>query len=130
MKDAAIIFLIDDDNDDQEIFTLALREAAPSYHCVTAKDGIDALEKLRGGDLDPDCIFLDLNMPRMNGKLCLKEIKGELRLSNVPVVIYTTSSEIREKEQMLAMGASGFITKPAVIQELVASLKDVFVHLK
>jgi CheY-like chemotaxis protein len=129
MRDQATIFLIDDDIDDQAIFALALEELAPSFHCVTAKDGIEALAKLRSGDLKPDCIFLDLNMPRMNGKQCLKELRKEFRLSQIPVVIYTTSSESRDKEQMLAMGASAFITKPPVMEELVASLKVVLCQL-
>jgi CheY-like chemotaxis protein len=130
MKNHATIFLIDDDTDDQVIFALALGEVAPSFHCVTAKDGIEALEKLRNGEVKPDCIFLDLNMPRMNGKQCLKEIKKESNLSAIPVVIYTTSSQSRDKEQMLEMGASAFVTKPSMIQELVASLTEVFIRLK
>jgi CheY-like chemotaxis protein len=129
MKNDATIFLIDDDTDDREIFTLALGEAAPSFQCVTAKDGIEALDKLKGGEVEPDCIFLDLNMPRMNGKQCLKELKKDPRLSDVPVVIYTTSSESRDKEQMLGLGASAFVTKAPMIEELVASLKNVFIHL-
>jgi CheY-like chemotaxis protein len=129
MKDQATIFLIDDDTDDQAVFALALEELAPSFKCVTAKDGIEALEKLRGRHVKPDCIFLDLNMPRMNGKQCLNEIRKESHLGKIPVVIYTTSSEIRDKELMLSMGASAFVTKPPVMQELVASLKEVFAQL-
>lgn len=130
MRNNSIILLVDDDRDDQDIFVLALGEVAPSFNCVTAKDGIEALEKLRRGEVEPDCIFLDLNMPRMNGKQCLEEIKKEASLNKIPIVIYTTSSESRDKEEMLAMGASAFVTKPPVIRELVASLQEVFVHLK
>lgn len=122
--------MIDDDSDDQEIFALALEEVLTSYRCVTAKNGVEALEKLRSGDIKPDYIFLDLNMPRMNGKQCLAEIKKESTLNNIPVIIYSTSSESRHKEQMISMGASAFVTKPPVIPELIASLKDVFDKLK
>mgnify|MGYP003576000012 CR=1 FL=1 len=130
MKKYKTIFLIDDDSDDHEIFALALEEVAPFYNCVTANDGIEALEKLRSGHVEPDCIFLDLNMPRMNGRQCLNEIRKEYKFSQIPVVIYSTSSESREREQLLALGASAFVTKAAVIDDLVASLKDVLVHLK
>lgn len=130
MKDDATIFLIDDDSDDREIFALALEEIFPSYTCVTARDGVEALEKLRSGDVKPNYIFLDLNMPRMNGQQCLSEIKKELALNKIPVIIYSTSSESRHKEQMIAMGASAFVTKAPVIPELIASLKDVFDKLK
>lgn len=129
MKEA-IIFLIDDDSDDQEIFALALEEVPPSYTCVIAKNGVEALAKLRSGDVKPDYIFLDLNMPRMNGKQCLAEIKKETALKKIPVIIYSTSSESRHREQMITMGASAFVTKPPLIPELIASLKDVFDKLK
>jgi CheY-like chemotaxis protein len=130
MKNDATIFLIDDDSDDREIFALALEELFPSFTCVTAKNGVEALEKLMSGDVKPDYIFLDLNMPRMNGRQCLAEIKKESALGKIPVIIYSTSSESAHKEQMISMGASAFVTKPPVIPELIASLKDVFDKLK
>ncbi len=130
MKEDSTIYLVDDDDDDQEIFALALEEAAPSFTCVTAKNAIEALECLKAGFVRPDCIFLDLNMPLMNGKQCLEEIKKQTKLAEIPVVIYTTSSEPRDREQMLAMGAAAFITKPPGIDELIASLNDIFIQLK
>lgn len=130
MNDDATIFLIDDDSDDQEIFALALEEIFRSYTCVTAKNGVEALEKLRSGNVKPDYIFLDLNMPRMNGKQCLAEIRKESVLNKIPVIIYSTSSESHHMEQMITMGASAFVTKPPVIAELIASLRDVFDRLK
>lgn len=130
MKADATIFLVDDDADDREIFTLAVGEINAAYHCVTAKNGIEALDKLRSGDIKPDCIFLDLNMPRMNGKQCLEELKKESNFRDIPVVIYTTSSENRDKDQVLAMGAAAFVTKPPEIEELIASLRDILVHFK
>lgn len=129
MKNDATILLIDDDADDREIFQLALSEAAPTYTCVTTKSGIEALDRLIDGDLKPDCIFLDLNMPRMNGTQCLEGIKKESHLSTIPVVIYSTSSERRDRENTLALGASAFITKPSDISELIAALENIFAHL-
>jgi CheY-like chemotaxis protein len=83
-------FLVDDDVDDLEIFTLAVEDLRINVNCVTAADGIDALEKLRNDEaFVPDFIFLDLNMPRMNGKQCLLEIKKIERLSSTPVIIYS-----------------------------------------
>ena len=130
MKTPATVFLIDDDADDREIFALAMAEIDPSYKCVTAKNGVEALETLNLGELKPDCIFLDLNMPRMNGKLCLEEIKKQSRLQQIPIVIYTTSSGTRDKEQLLAMGAFAFVTKPPEIDQLISLLKNIFSNLK
>ena len=69
-------FLIgDDDPDDQELFLEALKEIDEDFVCVTAFDGQEVLDKLENSLFVPDMIFLDLNMPKMNGHECLKEIK-------------------------------------------------------
>jgi len=112
-------FLIDDDADDREIFAMALEDADKSYNCVTAKNGVDALEKLNSNEkFVPDYIFLDLNMPMLSGKECLKELKKISRLSHVPVIIYSTSSHEKDIEETKQMGASYFLTKPSDIRVL------------
>ena len=117
--------MVDDDTDDQEIFALALAEVDNSISCVTAKSGIEALDRLNESNFRPDYIFLDLNMPRMNGKQCLKKIKDQASLSEIPVVIYSTSSERRDIEETKALGAAAFITKPPGISELIRSLHHI-----
>src|SRR5579863_7137760 len=93
MLPAITCFLIDDDMDDQEIFKLALEEVDKSILCITANSGIDALQKLKAGNaFIPDFIFLDLNMPRLNGKQTLKQIKANPALHRVPVIIYSSSA--------------------------------------
>ncbi|HEU5147272.1 MAG TPA: response regulator [Chryseosolibacter sp.] len=119
------VFLIDDDVDDRDIFALALTEIDDSIACVTASDGIDALSRLRDRSFTPDYIFLDLNMPRMNGKQCLSAMKGEPRLQHVPIIIYTTSSEHQDITETLELGASDFLTKPTRISELTERLRFV-----
>ena len=70
------VLLVDDDIDDHEIFCMALENLENCYKCIFAKDGIEALEILKNEEIFiPDIIFLDLNMPRMNGIDCLYEIK-------------------------------------------------------
>jgi CheY-like chemotaxis protein len=125
MRKNYTVFLVDDDADDQEIFALALAEVDHSISCVTARDGMEALDKLNESDFRPDYIFLDLNMPRMNGKQCLKRIKDQASLSQIPVVIYSTSSEDRDIEESKALGAAAFITKPPGISELIRSLHHI-----
>ncbi len=119
------VFLVDDDRDDREIFIEALAEIDNSFTCFTAENGEDAINKLHANAFAPDYIFLDLNMPRMNGRECLVEIKNIKRLVNIPVIIYTTSSLQKEKEELVKLGASTFITKPANFRELCHSLKQV-----
>jgi CheY-like chemotaxis protein len=119
MKNKKICLLIDDDSDDQEIFVLALEHVTKDFTCVLVSNGSEALEKLTAENADlPDYIFLDLNMPRMNGKECLKEIKKNPSLNHIPVIIYTTSSLASDKSETATLGASDFIIKPFSISQL------------
>jgi CheY-like chemotaxis protein len=119
------VFLVDDDRDDREIFIEALAEIDNSCFCVTAENGEEALNKLHTISFIPDYIFLDLNMPRMNGRECLVEIKSIKRLKEIPIIIYTTSSLQKEQEELVKLGASMFITKPANFIDLCSSLKKI-----
>ncbi|MCW3086888.1 MAG: response regulator receiver protein [Sediminibacterium sp.] len=118
-------FLIDDDVDDQEIFSMALQEADPQVGCRFANDGIEALETLRNETFTPDCIFMDLNMPRMNGNECLVEIRKIDRLHPVPVIMYSTSSDQKLINRSKELGASDFIVKPSGLHALTDILKEV-----
>jgi CheY-like chemotaxis protein len=121
-----VCFLIDDDEDDREIFALALEKADGSYSCITAKNGPDALAILNADVAAiPDFIFVDLNMPLMHGKECLQHIKGNARFVNTPVIIYTTSSYNRDVEETRQLGASHFLVKPPGLSLLTKSLKRI-----
>src|SRR5690606_26078913 len=74
---AMTIFYIDDDDDDREFFIEAVRHINAEFLCYTAKDGRQALRELREMIVMPDFIFLDVNMPVMNGKQFLLEIKRQ-----------------------------------------------------
>jgi CheY-like chemotaxis protein len=116
------ILYADDDRDDRELMTEALSKIDPSISCQTASDGQHVLELLRNSNELPDYIFLDINMPVMDGKQCLVELKNETRLKNIPVVIYSTTQDAKEINQLYRMGASSFIQKPNNFSELCATL--------
>ena len=127
MYHGRICLLIDDDLDDHEIFSLALKEANDPVEVVRAYDGVEALTHLRDSTHErPDFIFLDLNMPRMNGKQCLELIKEDTDLKNIPVIIYSTSSEIKDLIEAQRLGAIAYIVKSASIHELTMALEDFF----
>ena len=120
-------FLIDDDPDDQEIFAMTLQEVNQSFLCVTANNGIQALEKLSAQvSFVPDFIFLDLNMPLMSGKDCLVEIKKAAHLKQVPVIIYSTSSHQKDVDDVKKIGAAHFLIKPSNINVLAKILSRLF----
>lgn len=120
-----VYFFIDDDADDQEIFGMAISEIDPSIRCVFANDGIDALEKLRVITPLPDCIFIDLNMPRMNGKECLAEIRKIERLNEIPIYIYSTSVDPKLVDECKELGAKQFIVKPPGLHLLTDILRQI-----
>jgi DNA-binding NtrC family response regulator len=111
--------IVDDDADDRKLFIDAVKEVNRHIECITASDGQQAREVLRkAGSALPDFIFLDLRMPRYNGKRCLQEIKKDEDLKNIPVIIYSTSREVEESQELKAMGAVYFISKPSNPDEI------------
>ena len=123
MKEKRIVYMIDDDVEDQEIFAETLCEIDASIKCLNFFNGSEALNQLLAkGTVLPDFIFLDLNMPVMNGYEFLKEVKNHKELTDLQMIIYTTSSEPKHKEQAKKLGASSFITKPSEMVELKRAL--------
>ncbi|MBV9986655.1 MAG: response regulator [Chitinophagaceae bacterium] len=118
-----VYFFVDDDADDQEIFGLAIAELDGTATCRFANDGLEALEALQDESFTPSLIFIDLNMPRMNGNECLAELKKLERLSKVPIFIYSTSSDPKLIAASKALGADDFIVKPSGFQALTEILK-------
>ena len=107
------ILLVDDDDDDRKLFLDAAREVDHTITCLTASDGMDALDILKDtGSPVPDFIFLDLRMPGMGGKQCLEEIKKDPRLAAIPVIVYTTSRDVSEAIKLKKAGAAHFMSKP------------------
>ncbi|CAN5614001.1 response regulator [soil metagenome] len=126
MSKTISFFLIDDDQDDNFLFEEALSQVAPSVKLFSALDGKDALERLLTMTELPDLILLDLNMPVVNGKECLAQLKYDQRLKDIPVIMYTTSSQSADIEETLQHGAICFITKPDNIRELKKILSVIY----
>ncbi|MGQ2984366.1 response regulator [Flavobacterium sp.] len=119
-------FLIDDDEDDREIFELAMEATDDPCSFISSKNGVEALKIIdEDPDFLPDFIFIDLNMPYMTGKECLAALKQIPRMANVPAIIYTTSSYSKDAEDALALGASHFLVKPASISALTQALSAI-----
>jgi CheY-like chemotaxis protein len=119
------ILLVEDDHDDQDIFKEAVAIVRSDITCLVAKDGEEGLAVLQSLTTPPHSIFLDINMPRMDGKEFLRAVKADPRLKHIPVVIYSTSNQKSELGEYFTMGASSFITKPSEFNLLVTYLKSV-----
>ena len=120
-----IILLVDDDEDDQDIFREAVSIVRPDCEVRLAMDGEHGLNKLSEASELPDYIFLDVNMPKMDGKEFLQQVKSNPLYRNVPVIIYSTSNHTSEMGKYFKMGASNFITKPSEFNLLVTYLRAI-----
>jgi CheY-like chemotaxis protein len=120
------VLIIDDDDDDIEMFCEVLTDISDSIACNSATNGHEALELLQNSHPLPDFIFLDLNMPRMNGKQCLVQLKKNEKFSSIPVVIYSTSKSEADREETQQLGSAHFVTKPSSMQKLKKELEFVF----
>jgi len=103
------ILLVDDLQMFLEIEKDFFRNA--KVNIMTAKDGIEALALVKKGK--PDLVFMDLQMPGMDGAACCRAIKGDPEHSRIPVVIISSSSGDKDKETSFAAGCNYFLTKPA-----------------
>jgi CheY-like chemotaxis protein len=123
--DQGLIFLVDDDEDDREMFVEALQEVGENFSFDSAEDGEQALNYLRNeSNRLPDLIFLDMNMPRLNGRQCLEELKKHPRLRSIPVVVYSTTKREEDVRETSRLGAVCFLTKPVLFNEITAAIDD------
>ena len=116
------ILLVEDDPGDVILTKRALAHGAVYKSLNVVGDGIEALAFLRKEDEfalapDVDLILLDLNMPRMDGREALTEIKADSKLNQIPVIILTTSDAEQDIAMSTALGANYFITKPTDLNE-------------
>jgi CheY-like chemotaxis protein len=118
------ILLIDDDPDEHYLFNAAVKRVRKDIECLFASGVVDAFTLLEGikGNL-PDLIFLDVNMPKHNGRDCLKALRQSKRFSRIPVIMYTVQNLTEaEKEELQSLGATFFLRKPE-LKELVLILR-------
>ncbi|MBT0586699.1 response regulator [Alteromonas oceanisediminis] len=123
--------MADDDEDDRLLAVDALKESRVLNTFYTVEDGVQLLQYLRNeGEFSdattsprPGLILLDLNMPRMDGREALKEIKADPNLRSIPVVILTTSKEEEDMLKGYDLGAASYITKPINFEGLVELMK-------
>jgi CheY-like chemotaxis protein len=128
---AITILLADDDEDDRLMTRDALREARLHNDLQTVVDGVELLEYLRnegayaapGSAPWPGLVLLDLNMPRMDGREALREIKRDPRLRALPVVVLTTSKAEEDIVRTYDLGVNSFISKPVTFFGLVEVMK-------
>jgi len=119
----AEILLIEDDEDDIMFITEAFAKVWQNYQIHSVTDGAKAISYLKqegeyASAPRPDLILLDLNMPRVNGYEVLAFAKSDDILKRIPIVVLTTASDERTKDEVYANHANSFIAKPSLPSEL------------
>jgi two-component system response regulator len=127
----AVILLAEDDSGDQVLTCEAFKGFRFPYDLRMVADGKEALDYLyKQGDYasaaapQPDLILLDLNMPRVNGQQVAERIHADAHLSNIPIVVLTTSRRQEDVVRLYGQGVTSFISKPMDFQGFAASLQD------
>lgn len=124
------ILLVEDNPGDVRLTQEALKEIKVVNHLQVAPDGVVALEMLRqegawGGQPRPDLVILDLNLPRMDGRELLKEIKSDPQLKRIPVVILTTSGAEEDILKTYELHANCYVSKPVDLDKFAAITRSI-----
>jgi CheY-like chemotaxis protein len=117
------ILYADDDDEDQEVFSEIIHAIDPSITILHAKDGLHTIELLSTGDA-PSIIFLDFNMPFLNGHQTVLQIRKEAKYKNTKVIIFSTHPYERAFEEFASLNVR-YARKPNTIQEGIVTLKAI-----
>ena len=119
------VLLVDDDEDDQFIFSEAIKLCFFPSKVWLASNHNELFDLLPGIDI-PDLIFLDINMPGYDGIKCLETIRANKIYESIPVIMYSTSGRKESIDKCFEKGADFYIQKPSQIEDLVKVLNKVF----
>jgi CheY-like chemotaxis protein len=125
MRTKSPILLVEDDKVDQMSVKRAMKDSGISNQLLIASNGEEALAILNRPDTRPGMIFLDLNMPKMNGMEFLAELKQNDALKAIPVIVLTTSGMHQEKNKAYSLGICGYMIKPVNYAEFLDMFKAI-----
>ena len=120
------ILQIDDDYDDCDFFLEALEEVCAAASYTAIHNPVQALQKLVCNEIHPDVIFLDINMPIMNGMELLVEMNKKELIKDIPVIILSTSIPSDFENKFQDLGATGYYIKPNDFGTMKTILKNIF----
>jgi len=131
-----MILLVEDNPDDEELTTRALKQAKVANDLMVARDGAEALDFLfgtgqhAGRDVSrmPALILLDLKLPKLSGLDVLQRLRADPRTSLIPTVILTSSSEDEDKLKSYQQGANSYVRKPVEFGAFVAAISQLGVY--
>jgi two-component system response regulator len=131
-----IILLVEDNADDEELTTRALRKANIANEIVVTRDGKEAIDYLfgqgayEGRDLSsmPAVILLDLKLPKLSGLDVLRRVRADPRTKLVPIVVLTSSSEDEDMLKSYESGANSYVRKPVEFGAFVNAVSQLGIY--
>lgn len=121
----SIILYVEDDHDDVDIFSELLHTVDPSIRYLHAKNGEVALELLRELVIQPKFIFFDVNMPIMDGREFLRQVRADPGLRNIAMIAYTTSRSESDKIAFQNLGVTEYLVKPMNYLDAVEDIRRI-----
>jgi two-component system cell cycle response regulator DivK len=116
-----LILIIDDDN--RNIFALKAVLKAKGFDClsaISAQEGFSIMEKHDNVDI----VLMDMMMPDMDGYQAIAAMKKSVKMQNIPVLAVTAQAMVGDKERCLTAGASGYVSKPINVDELLVQIEN------
>jgi chemotaxis family two-component system response regulator Rcp1 len=133
MKGVIKVLLVEDNVADSTLILEVFEDENIAADVTVVRDGVEALEFLRkqgkyvdrSDEKTPDIVILDLNLPRMDGRALLSEMKNDSELETIPVVILTTSAAEEDIISTYKLGANCYVTKPLDLDHFVDIVKAI-----
>ncbi|MGV3560481.1 response regulator [Larkinella arboricola] len=119
------LYIIDDNDDNLFLYEWIFTRYLPEYALHLFSDGLFIQQEPDSGRPKPDLILLDLKMPHISGLELLTELKQNDQWRDIPVVVFTSSSSPKDKEECYKAGASGFIQKAFSVNTIKAQLEEI-----
>lgn len=123
MNNDLTIFYTDDDQDDLDFFKEIVSEINTSYNVITQNNGLELLHALDNPPPNPYVIFLDINMPGINGLDVLKKVRESAKHKSLPIVMFSTSNDDVIIEKSRSLGASFYMPKSGIFENLKKSIE-------
>ena len=117
------ILLVDDDQEEYEFITSAFESLTVNADVIQVQDCSDVTQTIKSHN--PDLVFIDINMPSINGIDCLKAVRADSRFETLPIIIYSTSNNVTDIQESFKHRANLYVVKPNTFKKLTASLQKV-----
>lgn len=129
-KEALFVFLVADNQDDQERFKECLTQIETNVKLKVFDNAENLLLDLKSNTTNPDLIFLDLYLPVMDGEDCLIKIRANGMYESIPIVVYSSELDFDRIEELFTIGANRYLRKPTSHRSMVASLRKTIESIK